>query len=260
MLIQLSLLNGLENIISAFCRGSSDSVLISASDPNSRTANRLAPGSQKRLVVKRRVTDIMVVVPEKIRDKDVRRSIMATLLADYVDDPETRIVEELGIDYGAHRVDIAAINGELHGFEIKSESDDLSRLPSQSSAYDKVFDRLTLIIHSRHIRALDSIWLRNHWAVLVIPETATRDTVPFDIVRPGSRNPDVDPLEVAKLLWRDELISLLESIGAAKGVKSKSRHEIARRVAVTLALDDLTRSVRTVLKSRIGWRADSQPS
>jgi hypothetical protein len=37
------------------------------------------------------------------------------------------------------------INGALHAFEIKSDSDTLDRLPSQIQAYQGVFEYLTLV-------------------------------------------------------------------------------------------------------------------
>jgi len=43
------------------------------------------------------------------------------------------------------------INGELHGFELKSERDTLARLEDQAELYSQVFDRMTLIIAKRHL-------------------------------------------------------------------------------------------------------------
>jgi len=37
--------------------------------------------------------------------------------------------------FGASRIDRAVVNGSVHGYEIKSETDDLTRLPAQARAY-----------------------------------------------------------------------------------------------------------------------------
>src|SRR5579883_1837831 len=69
----------------------------------------------------------------------------------FYDNPFTRVLNEFTIEQGKHRVDIAAINHEMHAFEIKSANDTLERLPSQQESYNKVFDRLTLVVDERHV-------------------------------------------------------------------------------------------------------------
>jgi hypothetical protein len=48
------------------------------------------------------------------------------------------MLDEFGLEHGEVRVDVAVINGELHGYEIKSERDTLERLPRQVKAYSAV--------------------------------------------------------------------------------------------------------------------------
>jgi len=71
-------------------------------------------------------------------------------------------------------------------------------------------------------------------------------------------NPSPDPLAVAKLLWRDEAMEVLEKKGAAKGIRSKPRKYLYERLIVELALDDLRREVRERLLSRRNWRPDER--
>ena len=51
-----------------------------------------------------------------MRDADIRKAVRTMLDAQHVGDDDTRIVEEMGVWSGSVRVDIAVINGELHGF------------------------------------------------------------------------------------------------------------------------------------------------
>src|SRR6185312_2727790 len=88
--------------------------------------------------------------PRRMRDSDVRKATLAMLAALHEGDNTTRIVEEMGVWSGAVRVDIAVINGKLWGYELKSDSDTLERLPRQAEIYGKVFDRMTLIVGNRH--------------------------------------------------------------------------------------------------------------
>lgn len=47
---------------------------------------------------------------------------------------------ELGVCAGRRRVDVAAINGHLDGWEIKSDADTLRRLPDQVAAFSRVWE------------------------------------------------------------------------------------------------------------------------
>ena len=64
-----------------------------------------------------------------MRDRDVRQALLAHLAELHAGDPDTRIVEEMGVWCGTARIDVAVVNGELCGFELKSERDTLERLP-----------------------------------------------------------------------------------------------------------------------------------
>lgn len=80
-----------------------------------------------------------------LNDSMVRELLLEDLYSQYKDDPNTRIVNELGIDFGSSRVDVAVINGNIHGYEIKSDLDTLERLPRQMTYYNKLFQRMTIV-------------------------------------------------------------------------------------------------------------------
>jgi hypothetical protein len=58
----------------------------------------------------------------------------------------------MGIWSGSVRIDVAVINGELTGYELKSDRDTLERLPLQAELYSRVFDRLILVVGKRHAK------------------------------------------------------------------------------------------------------------
>ncbi|MDA8118743.1 MAG: sce7726 family protein, partial [Gammaproteobacteria bacterium] len=66
---------------------------------------------------------------------------------------DTVVLDELGICRGEVRVDVAVVNGEIHGYEIKSDRDSLRRLASQVELYSKVLDQATLVAGERHFDA-----------------------------------------------------------------------------------------------------------
>ena len=85
-----------------------------------------------------------------MRELEVREAMRAGPLRRYLNDTHSRVVDELAICMGEARIDMAVINGKLSGYEIKSESDTLIRLPKQADVYARVFDELTLVMDRRH--------------------------------------------------------------------------------------------------------------
>lgn len=63
------------------------------------------------------------------KDGDVRRAVYARMLGSAMRSADTLVIDELGLDHGSCRIDIAVINGHIRGLEIKAEADTLARLP-----------------------------------------------------------------------------------------------------------------------------------
>jgi len=189
-------------------------------------------------------------------DNEIRKILKARLVALFREDPETLILEELGLRHGATRVDMVVVNGCLHGFEIKSDRDSLKRLPRQAKMYSEILDYVTLVVGQRHaFKAKPTI--PNWWGIQV----ADRDQdgkVRLQEVRQPLENPNPDKLAIAKLLWRGEAIGFLEEIGAADGIRSKPRRLVYARLAEAIPLGVLRSRVRERLRSRTDWRSDGQ--
>lgn len=189
-----------------------------------------------------------------MHDVDVRIAVRGRLRDEHLGDDDTRIVEEMGIWNGAVRVDLAVINGELSGYELKSARDTLARLPAQANLYNSVFDRVHLVAADRHVdHALAMI--PDWWGI--ITATTVSAAIELNLVRPSCVNPKVDGLQLARLLWKDETLSILQRHGADRGVRSGNREKIAARLVETLTLDDLRSEVRRSLKSRDAWLRQS---
>lgn len=190
-------------------------------------------------------------------DASIRVVLRESLRDNYRDDPETAIFEELGVAHGAARIDIAVVNGIMHGYEVKSDLDTLRRLPEQMEMYNSVFDKVTLVVGSTHlVNAFKKIpeW----WGV----ETARIDengSVFFNKIREPHNNPQQHKVSIARLLWRHEALGILEKIGKADGVRSKPREVIYERLAESLGLEPLKKYVRGVLQHpRQDWRSGVQ--
>ena len=122
-----------------------------------------------------------------MRDHDVRECLAVDLRRWHLD-RNTLFVDELDLG-GLVRVDIAAVNGALWGYEIKSAHDTLRRLPTQVEVYSKVLDYAALVVaECHHDHALDL--LPDWWHVYVAADD--RNGVSLVLSRPGTRNPQVD--------------------------------------------------------------------
>lgn len=190
----------------------------------------------------------------KTCDVTVRRAMIARLNNRDRRSSGTHIFEEFGLRHGAVRADIAVLNGRLHVYEIKSDLDSLKRLPRQANLLSTVCDKATLIVAQRHLRKAMTI-VPGWWGVLCAT-IGSRGAVNLSTHRRGSSNPQPDELSIAKLLWRDEALQLLEEVGRVEGVRSKPRRFLYQRITETLDVDSLRRAVYTKIKQRTNWRFD----
>lgn len=187
-----------------------------------------------------------------MRDMDVRTALHGQLEREHATERDsTLFVDELGL-CGAVRVDVAVVNGALSGFELKSASDTLKRLPVQVDYYSRVLDYATLVVATNHLEAALSITPR-WWGCYVAKWDG--EVVNLRTRRLPKPNPKIDPYSLAQLLWRDEALETLVRHNAARGVMSKPRTALWVRLAETLSLHDLRAEVRQALKARTSWRS-----
>lgn len=185
-----------------------------------------------------------------MRDRDIRGALVQHLQQCHGSEPDTLIRHEVGICAGRRRVDVAVVNGEIAGYEIKSDEDTLARLEGQAAAYGQVLDRATIVTTVRHVdRAVAG--LPGWWGVMVArPE---REGVVVARVRKGRRNSNLDPYALAQLLWRDEALAELVDRGLARGLSAKARHYIWVALIEAVPLTELRSVVRARLKARQAW-------
>lgn len=187
-----------------------------------------------------------------MNDIHIRGALKRELLAQYKDDRETVIIEELGIQHGASRIDLVVVNGVLHGFELKSDRDTLTRLPEQARAYASVFDHVTLVVAERHVRRAVDI-VPQWWGIRVA--RAEPEGLSFCDLKLPMANPSPDPMSIVTLLWRAEALSCLEDLGSAAGMHSKSRAAIYAKLVDKADLDYLRERIRQCLRARQDWRS-----
>jgi hypothetical protein len=184
---------------------------------------------------------------EKLKDIHVRTVLLKSLVAQYSDVPDTRIINELGIDFGASRIDVAVVNGILHGYEIKSESDNLKRLPKQMEYYNRLFERMTLVIDLKYYEEAKQI-IPDWWGIKVVVKNANG----FSLVtkRKGRHKRTQDKELLLKLLWKEDLERLIDFIGYPKSFKSLRKNQLLKIFVEKVKLENVREFVYNVLKRR----------
>lgn len=190
-----------------------------------------------------------------LKDNDIRNILLLELNKRHSTEEDIKIVNEMGIIHGQSRIDVAVINGILHGYEIKSESDTLLRLSTQIRDYNKVFDRMTIVVQRNYLEKVRSM-IPKWWGIMLV--TRSKEEIRIREIRKGRVNPEVDPFALSHLLWRDEALHILKERGLQKGYLSKPRDILYKRICESLSIEEIKFTVNQQLKQRTGWKKHMQ--
>lgn len=136
-------------------------------------------------------------------DKDIREPLFEFLEEKY---GKIRIIEEKTI--GKSRADaVMVLESAIAGIEIKSDADTYARLSRQVKDYNLYFDCNMVVVgvsHAMHIKEHVPQW----WGIITVEET--EEGIDFYLYRDMKENPQIDFRRQLKLLWRPELVHILE--------------------------------------------------
>lgn len=179
--------------------------------------------------------------------------------------PHLRLVDELAIPKRICLADVVAIpvsqnaSDGLHGFEIKSEVDSLTRLESQVHYYSKVFKRCTLVVTEKHEEKAIAM-IPDWWGViLALPTGFDAYSEPLDDIilleiREAKENPTpLSPYSLTQLLWRTELMELVKS-KEVEVKKSGSKRVLRTAITKQIPIDELESTVISYLAERVEWK------
>ena len=184
-----------------------------------------------------------------LNDIKVRMLLLEELNEKYARCNDTRIINELGLDFGASRIDVAVVNGIMHGFEIKSDLDNLDRLPRQMEYYNKAFERMTIVVSRKYlsdVKEMVPVW----WGIKTISVDQTR----LINIRKGRQVSYQDPKLVIKLLWKKELDGLIDHLKWSKSLKKMRKNQLLTLFNEEADPDVIRLYVYNVLKTRENWR------
>src|SRR5690606_31630375 len=134
------------------------------------------------------------------------------------------------------------INGILHGIEIKSDADSLSRINRQVEYYGKVMDKVTLYVGNKlYPQVLD--YIPGWWGVVLVTKPVGSD-IQLKQIRKERMNKYQDAFEILQLLWKDEALKAIDQLKISGKFSNKSRDIIFEAIERSTSLKtvrDLTR-------------------
>lgn len=192
-----------------------------------------------------------------MNDPLIRKEFHYSFLQKEYGTPNTLIVDELGLEHGKCRADIAVINGYINGYEIKSEKDSLVRLKNQIDKYNAVFDHSSIVLEKRHLNEVMNL-APKWWGIIFAMESENR-SICFETIREPSQNLLIDDFAVAQLLWRNEAREILENLGVKGKQLRECRSNLYQYIIDMLDSCTLRSLVREYLKKRQDWRDPEPP-
>lgn len=185
-----------------------------------------------------------------MKDVDIRKSLVKKLIQQN-EGHDYKIIHEMTVCDGMSRVDVAVANGNLYGYEIKSDVDSLERLPSQVYYYNQTFDKVFIVVGEKYKNCIDE-YIPDWWGIY----TATYDKNSNIILKEkkkGKKNKSVRAESLLELLWKEEIIELLKQHGI-KALSGKNRRILRKIAAERISIAEIRNFTRETLKNRREWR------
>jgi len=192
-----------------------------------------------------------------MNDLEIRQNFHRKRLRRQHAQKDTLVIDELGLNHGKCRADIAVVNGHLIGYEIKSNNDSLRRLKDQIESYNAVFDKISVIVGDRYINSIQS-HIPECWGVIGTIR-GPRGAVNFDTIRKAQINKRIDSISIAQLLWRNEAEEILRQKKLSPKILRQPRDVLYEQLANLLTTNKLRKIVRDYLRKRRNWRCPGLP-
>lgn len=109
---------------------------------------------------------------------------------------------------GCSKADVVVLNGTSTAYEIKSERDQLTRLPSQLASYRQVFASVSVVTSSHQCKEVRSV-IPDDVGLLVLSDAYTLQVVKEPEVLPQRTS----PVEILRALRSNEAAAILQGLG-----------------------------------------------
>jgi hypothetical protein len=191
-------------------------------------------------------------------DAEIRAALHRKALRAFHRCSETLVIDELGLAHAKARVDVAVINGCVHGFEIKSAADTLTRLPQQLKLYEECLEKLTIVCADKHIAGVRE--LAPLWCGIIKVVKGPRGGIVFITVREPKCNPKIQAYRLAHLLWRSEAVAILTQANVSSKALRAPRKTLYKSLAAKFSVAEITTFIKQSMALRRDWRPHQSPA
>lgn len=181
-----------------------------------------------------------------ITELELRTALRELLLKHYGD--SAQVVEELGLENGSSRIDVALFADTIAGYEIKSDYDNNARLFNQIHSYNRIFDHIYIVTSPVSAKFIDGL-LPSWWGVLH-GERNEDGKVQLKELKIPSTNPGKDTYSLLTLLKRDELNYLALDKQLPKNIIKGSKPALLDSLADLTTLDEVSNYVSESVRAR----------
>lgn len=168
-------------------------------------------------------------------DKTIRKALIQFLERRK---PKPKLVaEEVGVHNGNAIADVVSIhNRSLHGYEIKGESDSVSRIIRQSKYYNQSFPKLSLVTTPNHMDWAQKN-LPEFWGIILVKKNSAGVGIVHK--RPAKNNPFFSKEMSLLMLWKEELLSARLFDHNILTNERDSRAKMASKIADKLSKEEI---------------------
>ena len=191
-------------------------------------------------------------------DAEIRAALHRKVLRAFHRCNDTLVIDELGLAHAKARIDVVVINGSVHGFEIKSAADTLTRLPQQLELYEQCLEKLTIVCAEKHISGVRDLAPR--WCGITKVTKGPRGGIVFITVREPKRNRNIQAYRLAHLLWRSEAVAILTQANASPAMLRSPRKTLYKSLAAKFSVAEITAFIKQSMASRQDWRRHQSPA
>lgn len=180
-------------------------------------------------------------------DKTIRKALLEELHTTS-DSSESTIKNEYTVTSTGTRADVVVIRDSLHGYELKSDRDSLTRLSRQIEGYNAVFDKITLVVGKKYLEEV--LYLIPDWWGLIVAREVGNNLPKLLHIRKALPNPVQNVEKIANLLHKKELIFVLSKYYRSGFLHKLNKARLINIAATELPEEELKVQVRSLLAVR----------
>lgn len=181
-----------------------------------------------------------------LNDKEIRPNLVSYLKQMYY--KPLKVVEELPVCFGNAIADVVSINSRnLHCYEIKGETDSISRVTHQAVFYNQSFRKITLVTTNNHVRYAYNI-IPEYWGIILV-KTDKNGDISFKYLRKAQNNPYFSKEKALQTLWRDELLTIAQKENIHIPTKT-NKTTITHIVSSILSYDYVNKYITSLVSQR----------